>query len=888
MKSTQQRHDHTPPRAFVRLLKTFCNDHLAEAVLGDLEELHQRRLESGMGKTKAHALFALNVITFLQPFAIRKQTYAPINNMAMLKNYVKIAWRNMNRQGMYSGITIGGFALGLATCLLIYLYIRDEMSYDKSNATGDRTYRIFNEVAKGDVERWIAMPAPVGGILRDEYPDIELSGRLIPYNWYNAGSNLVKKADDPENMFEEGFAYADPSLLELLDIPMVYGTREHALSKPFTIVISRKAATKYFGTEDPVGKILVLNNDNSKSYQVGGVMEDFPSNSHINYDFLLTLADVEFWPGEQASWCCWNYDTYVRLRPGVSVADVEKKVSSMRDDHLVAFMREAGDQNLQDVQQFHSFRFQRLADVYLNPEGISDIHRHGNIKYLWMFGGIAGFILVLACINFVNLSTARSAKRAREVGLRKAVGSVRSSLIRQFLTESVFYSVLSFVVAIAISYLALPYFNLLAGKNLSMPWMTTWFIPMLITVCLGVGLFAGLYPAFYLSAFKPVDVLKGSFIRGRSSAGLRSSMVVFQFATSIVLIISTIVINRQMDHIMGVDIGFNKDQVLMIQGANTLHDRGQEFKDELLQLADVSGVTRSNYLPVSGTKRDQNGFYREGRTQIDKGVGAQCWYVDNDYVSTMGMKLIAGRDFDRDLQSDTASIIINQSMAKAMELDHPLGARIENYRAWTVIGVVEDFRFESMREKIEPLALVRSSDGAIISVRARGSDMQSLVGQITAKWNAFMPHQPFRYTFLDEQFARMYDDVNRTGKLFAVAAGLAIAIACLGLFALSSFMIEQRGKEISVRLVLGASMGSILRLLGSNFVKLIAISFLISIPLGWYIMDRWLSDFSERIPVSWDIFVIAGITALMIASLTITYQSVKAALVNPATKLRAE
>jgi putative ABC transport system permease protein len=513
--------------------------------------------------------------------------------------------------------------------------------------------------------------------------------------------------------------------------------------------------------------------------------------------------------------------------------------------------------------------------------------RHGDVRYVWLFGGVACFILLLACINFINLSTAKSANRAKEVGLRKVVGSVRGYLVRQFLTESAMYSFVSFVLAIFIVWAALPYFNALAGRTLSIPWSAWWLFPLLLSSVIVVGLLAGIYPSFYLSAFKPIDVLKGSISRGSKSSKMRSAMVIFQFTTSITLIIGTFVIYRQMSYLLNTKVGFDKEQVIMIQGVNTLPNQ-RTFKDELLKLSEVENVTISHYLPVDGTKRDQNSFWREGKSKEEKSVSAQKWYVDDDYISAMGMKLVEGRNFIQDMASDSQAVIINQAMAKAFGFTKPIGERIMTRKTYTVIGVVEDFHYESMKDKIEPLCFVRGDWGSIASVKVKTQNMASTLQSVTGVWNRLMPHQPLRYTFLDESYARMYEDVQRMGQIFASFAVLAVVVACLGLFALSAFMVEQRNKEISIRLVLGASVNNIFRLLTQNFVMLVLVSFVIAAPMAWYLMQLWLQDYAYKIDITWDVFAFAALLSVLVALLTVSYQSVRAALVNPATRLRSE
>lgn len=806
----------------------------------------------------------------------------------MFQNYFKIAWRTMSRQKMYTGITIGGFALGLATCMVIFLFIRNELSYDKNYRDGARLFRVLNDDRGPDGGKWPSMPPSVGSILKNDYPEVEKAGRLIPQKWVNAGSNLFRREDQLENAYEEGFAYADNELLEILEIPFINGSRENALDKPKTIVLSKRMADKYFPNDDPVGKTIILNEDKSDPFVIGGVMADLPSNAHFHFEFFITLTGVEFWPGEQTSWCCWNYDTYVKLRADADPAKLEKKMLSMRDNYLISYLKGNGDQSASDVKKYHHFILQPVEDIYLKSNGISDEFRHGDIRYVWLFGGIAIFILTLACINFINLSTAKSANRAKEVGLRKVVGSIRGYLIRQFLTESLVYSFVSFALGVLIVLATMPLFNTLSGKQLSIPWTVWWLFPVLLFAIIIIGVVAGIYPAFYLSAFKPVDVLKGKIARGTKSSGIRSAMVIFQFTTSIVLIIGTFVIYKQMDYILNTKIGFEKDQVIMIQGTNTLENQRQSFKDELLQLSVVDDATISDYFPVTGTNRDQNGFWREGRVTMDKGVYAQRWNVDEDYLNTLGMKLVEGRTFDRKLASDTGAVIINQAMAKAFGFKKPVGEHITNGRVYNVVGVVENFHFESMKGEIRPLCLTLGNGGSIASVKVKSKNTAEAIQLLHAVWDKFMPNQPFRYAFMDERYARMYEDVDRMGKIFACFAGLAIIVACLGLFALSAFMVEQRSKEISIRLVLGAPLRSIFQLLTQDFVKLVVISFVIATPLSWYMMQRWLEDYKYKITITWDVFILAGLISVIIALFTVSYQSLTAALAKPVNTLRSE
>lgn len=876
----------TPPRWALRFFEWFCNDHLSEAVLGDIIELYERR-RPVMGKRKADLLFIWNVLQFVQPFAIRSKRTLQPNTITMYKNYFRVAFRNMSAQKMYTAIKIGGFALGLSTCIVIALFIRHEMSYDSHYKDVNNIYRVYNHADGPDGGDWTAFPALVAGMLKENFAEIELSARLIPYDWFEAGSNLMRPEDQTENIYEEGFAYADPELLEILEIPMVYGNQRSALNAANTVVISRKKAEKFFPGEDPTGKTIILNDDKDMRYTIGGVMEDFPPTSHLQFDFLLTLKNKEFWPGEQLSWCCWNYNPYLKVRPGTDPAELEKKILSIKDAYI-AYLVQEKNQDLEDVKKYHSFKLQPVRDIHLHSSGIHDIIPHGDIRYIWMFGAIAVFILSLACINFVNLSTARSANRAKEVGLRKVVGSYRSSLVNQFLSESILFSMISFLLALAILWIGLPLFNDLAGKTIVIPWREWGFFPLLTGAALIVGIIAGLYPSFYLSSFKPIDVLKGSMARGMKNSKLRSAMVIFQFTTSIVLIIGTFVIYKQMNFLLTADVGYDKDQVLIIHGTNTLDKQQQSFKEELLNLANVQRVSLTQYIPIEGTRRDQNQFWRDGKSQEEKGIGAQAWQVDEDYIATMGMKLVAGRNFNKDLASDSSAVIINQAMARELGLQNPVGERIMNWRTWTVIGVVDDFHFDTMKGKIRPLCLMRNSWGNLALVKVNAARMDDAIAKVTGVWKKFLPHQGLRYSFMDESYARMYDDVRRMGNIFASFAILAIVVACLGLFALSAFMVEQRNKEISIRLVLGASLQSIFRLLTDQFIKLVVISFILAVPVSWYMMQAWLEDYEYKVRIGWEVFVIAGVISIAIALLTVSYQSIRAALANPARSLRSD
>jgi len=813
----------------------------------------------------------------------------------MLKNYFNIAMRQFRKQKMYAAIKIGGFAFSIAACLLIALYIRNELSYDTMYPDAGRIYRVvgvYND--NGKIEKGTSWPAPMGKVLKANFPEIELSGRMMPFSSIgHAGNNELRRADQVQNTYENGFTYADQQMLDILKLPMIYGKRETALKEPYTMVILKSKADKYFPGQNPVGQVMYLDNDKAHPYRIGGVMADIPETSHLHqYSFLLSLTGMEFWQGEQNNWDDTNYPDYVLVRPGTNVAQLEKKISTnILNNYYLPTMLKDGTKDAEKLISKFKIVLQPVTDINLYSYDIDDGLSHGDIRFIWLFGAVAGFILLIACINFINLATAKSANRAKEVGLRKVVGSYRSSLIKQFLTESLLYSLLSFVIGLFLAWLLLPWFNTLASKSLTMPWGEWWLLPAILVSAFIIGIIAGLYPAFYLSGFKPVQVLKGALATGSKGSVLRNSLVVFQFTVSIMLIIGTMVIYNQMHYILNQKVGFDKDQVVIVQGANTLGDKNvKNFKTELSKLASVKSVSISDYLPIADTKRNGETFFIDGRNRLDAGVSGQYWQIDDTYLKTLGIKLVEGRNFSYDMSDDTAgkTIIINQTLAKKLNLKNPIGARITNGGIFTVVGVVQDFNFESMHQQIDPLALHFGLSPSMVSIKVRGADMKNTLQSITATWKQFAPDQPIRYTFMDEIFANMYADVTRMGNIFTTFAILAIIIACLGLFALSAFMAEQRSREIGIRKVLGASVSGITALLSLDFVKLVALAILIASPIAWWAMNKWLQGFAYAVPLQWWIFAVAGLGALLIALMTVSFQSIKAALMNPVRSLKAE
>ena len=876
-----------PPEWADRFLTWYCRPELLEEIQGDVHELFYLRAAS-MGLAAARGRFIWDVLRSFRLSTVKH--FHPELSTIMFRSHFKIAYRHLLRQKFFSTIKIGGFALGIAACLLIGLFIRDELSYDDHYPEGDRIYRAI--MVYDDPEgmiKGVHFPAPFAQVLKADYPEIQQTGRYLASTLFGAGSKQIRRKDQDKNTYEEGFIFADQELLDILGVPFVYGDPAQALAQPHSLVITQNKAEKYFPGENPVGKVMILNNDVSKPFTIGGVIEDFPDQSHIRYDFLMTLAGVEFRPGEQTTWRANNYYTYLKVRADTDVAQLENKLQAITEKYYLPSLLEAGRTNARQAADQMSFELQPLKDIHLRSEGIHDRLHHGDIRLVWMFGAVALFILIIACINFINLSTAKSANRAREVGLRKVLGSLRKHLVNQFLVESMVFSFLAFALGALLARMLLPFFNELSGKELTFPWEEVWFMPLIAAAIFAIGLVAGLYPAFYLSAFKPARVLKGELSRGSKSARLRNGLVIFQFTTSIILIIGTSVIYRQMNYILDKKVGFEKEQVLLLHGVNTLEGKIPTFKKELLSLPSVQNASVSDYLPIEGTKRNNNGFWLEGKVQEDKPVYGQIWRVDHDYVRTLGMQMVEGRDFSLAMPTDSQSVIINQTLVEKMGLDNPIGTRITNSgEIWTVIGVVEDFHFESMKQDIRGICLVIGNSPSMLSVKLNTGDMPAFLNTLSALWDEFAPQQAIRYTFLDESFANMYADVKRTGRIFSSFAILAVVVACLGLFGLAAFLAEQRSKEMSIRKVLGASVRQIFLLLTQNFLMLVGVALLIAGPLGWLLMQRWLEDFEYRIEIGWDVFVIAGVVAVAIALLTISSQAIRAAMANPAEALRNE
>lgn len=817
----------------------------------------------------------------------------------MFENYFKIAIRNLKKHKFYTFINIFGLSVGVAVCMIITLFVVNELSYDKHFKDSDKIYRIHADIIFGG-NHWnmVQSPAPMAEALPEEFPEVEYA-----VNFRQRGSYLVKEID--QNIKEDNVIWASKDFFNVFGIPLLEGSPDGVLAEPNTMAISKSTAEKYFPGESALGKSLILDND--LDFRITGIYEDIPQNSHFHFDFLLAMEGLE--ESKTTSWLSNNFQTYLKIREGSDADNLDEKLKSLVkknvEPELAKVFGEGAtlDAMLADGGKME-YMVQPLADIHLKSDLMGEFEPNFNITYVYLFVAIALFILVIACINFMNLSTARSSNRAKEVGIRKVMGSVRSHLIRQFLMESILLSFISFMIAIPIVALLLPIFNDLAGRALVMPFSQWTFYGILMIGAIVTGIMAGIYPSFFLSGFKPVSILKGKMAMGMKSGMIRSSLVVFQFAISIILIIATVAVFNQLNYIQNKKIGFNKDQVITVNDVYALGDQAESFKSAVLSNSMMEGGTISGYLPVSGTYRSDTPWWAQGKDpkQTENMVSLQNWRVDFDYVKTLGMEIVAGRDFSMDFPSDSSAVILNETALANFNFEgDPIGQKIytmagnnetmnlNDLESKTVIGVVKNFHFESLKENIGAV-MIFLNDGpeGIASFRFNSANTDEVINFVEAKWNEIAPGQPFTYSFLDDRFGNMYAAETRLGKVFGIFAGFAILIACLGLFALTAFTAEQRTKEIGIRKVLGSSIGSIIVLLSKEFAKLVVIAFLIASPIAWWAMKKWLEDYQFKQDLGWEVFIGAGVFAILIALLTTSYQSIRAATTNPVKSLRNE
>jgi putative ABC transport system permease protein len=854
------------------------------ALIGDFEEEFQG-IARAKGVIFARLWYWKHCVRSL-PVFIKDTFYWSFN---MLKNYLKIILRSLKKRKGYSFINISGLAIGMASCLLILMFVNDELNYDAFNEKAGRIYRVAGSFFYGGRNFDIAVaPAPMAQALVDEFPEVDNAVRFR-----QSGKYIFRYED---NTFRETrVSYLDPSFFDIFSIPLLKGNPDTALSSPNMLILSRKTAQKYFGDEDPVGKSLRLND--RTDYMVTGVFEEIPRNSHFHFDVLISMISLE--ESKSDFWLSYNFQTYVLLHEGADPASLEAKLPDLLLKYMGPQFEAAMGKPMKKLAEENEFRgeffLQPLRDIHLHSDLVAEMEPTSDVKYVYIFTAVALFILIIASINYMNLSTARSAGRAREVGIRKVLGSARSQLIRQFLMESMMLCLVSLVLALGLVRLALPFFNSLSGKVLSMTDLgNPSMVAVLVSVTIIVGILAGGYSAFFISAFQPVSILKGKLRSGLKTGWLRNGLVVFQFAASIVLIIGTFVVYNQLHYIQSKTLGYDKEQVVILNNTYLLGDQAETFKNQMLTYPQIVNAAISGYLPVP-SNHNISAVLPGGEIDSKKATSMQNWIVDYEYITTLGMKIVEGRDFSREFSSDTRATLINQAAAKQFDWAHPVSKRIGRVisdqggvELYEVIGVVEDFHFETLKETIGPLVMFLGENNDNISFRVETEDISGTIGLLKKEWKRFLPYQPFEYSFLDERFADMYQTEQRIGRIFGVFAGFAIFIGCLGLFGLAAFTAEQRTKEIGIRKVLGATSPNIIRLMTRELVILIALANVIAWPVAFWVMKGWLEDFSYRVSMSVWVFVGAGSLTLLIALLTVSYQAVKAAIANPADSLRYE
>ncbi|MBX3255487.1 MAG: ABC transporter permease [Chitinophagaceae bacterium] len=803
----------------------------------------------------------------------------------MLRNYFKTAWRNLKRNKLFSFINILGLAIGIATCFLIMLYVQDELSYDRFNKNAANIARIIfqADINGGKINESNVM-APVAATVKKDFPEVIDATRIVSYGSLKITYNNTVFKDDR-------FAFVDPNFFDIFTLPMIEGNTRSALQQPYTVVITRSTAEKYFGREEALGKMFMLGNDTAL-YKITGVMEDMPSNSHFHFDMLASMTGLK--SAASDSWMTGNYYTYLLLKPGADLKKMQARFPDMVDKYMGPQIQ---SQMGLSLEQFRTkgntlgFALQPLTSIHLYSAGTNEFEPGGTAAYVYIFAGVAIFMLVVACINFINLSTAGASKRAKEVGVRKVAGSGKMQLIGQFLSESLLITLFALLIAFVLLQLMLPAFNAISGKHLGITVK-----PVLSFVVLGliVGLMAGIYPAFYLSSFKPVAVLKGKLTSTHKSFRLRSALVVFQFFISVALIIGTIVVYQQMEFIQNKDIGYDKNQLITIPNSYVLGRNEQVFKRQMLQDPRIVNATSSWYKPAGPSNHNNSLAYPKGNDKII--VNGVDYHIDEQYIPTMGMKMFAGRNFSGEFKTDSSAIILNETAARALgwtpesALDKTVviqNSTKGSHYPFHVVGVVKNFNFRSLHETISPLYMTFEPQGGLI-FKINTADIKGVLEAMKKQWDSYHTEEPFTYAFMDDLFNKAYAAEQKTATVLNIFAALTIFVACLGLFGLVTYTAEQRTREIGIRKVLGASVIQVTHMLSGEFLKLVLIASLIAFPVAWWGMNKWLQSFAYRVDINWWVFAVAGLVALLIALITVSFRAIKAAVANPVKALRTE
>lgn len=807
----------------------------------------------------------------------------------MIKNLLKYSFRALSRQKAHVVINITGLMVGMVCSMIIALFIIHELSYDRFNEKKDRIYRVILQGKMGGQEVRVTYTAsPIGPTMKNEYPEVEDFLRMNPWD-----ETIIRYGE--QSFTEKRFMEADSSFFSFFSIPLIRGNAKDVLNEPYTLVLSKSTAEKIFGKEDPVNKMLKVGTDTTL-YRVTGIMGEIPDNAHFSANIISSFMTNPRANDDQ--WLSNSFSTYVLLYPGASPQAAEARIPGMIVKYvgpvLQAFLGITIDEFIAQGNKY-SMYLQPLVKVHLDPTIEQAMKPANDPKYLWIFGSIGILIIIIAAFNFMNLATAQAARRAKEVGIKKVSGSTRHQLMSQFLAESVILSLIAMILAIVVTLLILPYFNNLLGIGMRADLLTWYKIPLLFLIALVIGILAGSYPAFYLSSFSPYMVLKGGVIKGQNSGRLRNLLVILQFGISIILIIGTLIMFRQLQFMQNKELGFNKENVLVITRADAIGDHILSFKDEVKKIPGVINVSASTAVP--GHSNNNNGYQVQGRA--DESFLLQSNWVDYDYLDTYGFKLASGRFFDQGFATDKGACIINDCAVNHYQFTDPLnvrfiaptGDRPEDHVIKPVIGVVKDFHFESLRTKIGPYIMHFKDEGnnwGYVSIRLAPATGPGTISEIEKVWASFTANDPMQYFFMDKDLDRLYKEERQNSKLAVMFTILGILVASLGLFGLTSFTVQQRTKEIGVRKTFGASVYSIWYLIAKEILVLITISAVLAIPFAWWVADNWLQNYEYRIHLQPLDFLAGFLVAIVIALLTISYRAIRTAQMNPVVSLRYE
>ena len=798
----------------------------------------------------------------------------------MFKNHITVAIRTLLRHKVYSFVNISGLAVGIACCMLIMLFVQDELSYDRFHKNADQIYRVLWDARYGDNE-WTTpyVSVPISETLKERYPEVTYSTRL------RRESQTIHR--ESNYVIEKNFYYAESSFFDVFTVPFIVGDPATALNAPNAVILTEQSAQRYFPNRDPMGQTLELND--GTSLQVTGVVKEFPPQSHFHFDFLAPLKTLPIIERRKSDWGSATVYTYLLLKDGASASELQTKLTAYVREHILSKMP--------PMPGYHTnYLIQPLTDIHLHSNLRYEITANSNIMYIYIFSLIAFFVLILACINFVNLSTARSSTRAREVGVRKVLGAHRAQLIRQFFSESTICVAFSSILAIGLCELGLPLLNSLANKHLTMGSLIAPQVLIgLFSLIIVVGLSAGMYPALYLSSFWPGTALKGYI--SSSKAYLRNGLVIAQFCISISLLVGTLVVRDQIHFAQNKHLGFDKEHVLILQGIPRTQQTTPKrvfqnlitFRDQFETLPQVATASLNTGVP--GRTFDSTRFKPEQPANYEE-TSLTYTMADEKYVQALNIEIVEGRNFSpTEHATDVTAFLVNQSAVKALGWQNALGKKLKRGSGieGTIIGVVSDFHIGSLKQEIEPLVLPYLHRSPMyLAIRLHPGNVAKAISAVEETWKKLAPNQPFSYTFLDQDYARLYNREQQMSHVFQIFSGLAILIACLGLFGLAAFTTQQRTKEIGIRKILGASVSGIVCLLSKDFLKLVLIANLIAWPIAYYAMNQWLQSFAYRINLSIGTFILSGLIALFIALLTVSYQAIKAARANPVEALRYE